>query len=321
MRVTNRASRVPIHGALVALLVAMILAACGGSAAGPLLSDVGGPVDGASGRDAEQPAAGEGQGAAATAGPGDPGDGLGARDDARIIRTGSMELEVDNVQAAVRVARDVIRGLGGYIGASQTYNQNDEPYAEITYRIPVDRWEDALDALRSLTGISTKVIAERTEAVDVTGQVADLAARIRNLKSSETALLAIAEQATRISDILDVQARLTEVRGQIEQLEAQQLSLADRTTYATLAVTYQVPAVAAIEIAAKGWDPVAIFDEASASLVGMLQALAGAGIWFVIVWVPGILVLALVVASVIWLLRRSGMLERATRPAPPLASD
>ena len=46
--------------------------------------------------------------------------------------------------------------------------------ATITYRIPVDRWEDALDLLRGLSGETTKVVNEQTQAVEVTGAVIDL---------------------------------------------------------------------------------------------------------------------------------------------------
>ena len=72
-------------------------------------------------------------------------------------------------------ARDAIVGLGGYVGASNTSNGDDRPTAEITYRIPAGRWEEALDALRSLNGLTTKVVTEQTQAVEVTGQVVDLA--------------------------------------------------------------------------------------------------------------------------------------------------
>ncbi len=307
---------------VIFLLVALALAACAGSSAqlapvGEAVGDTGGESYGRG--EGEVPA---GQPAAplpaATDGGGEqPGDGVGARDDAKIIRTGTMELEVSDVPAAVRAARGAILGMGGYIGASRTYNQGDEPFAEITYRIPVSRWEDALDALRSLTGVSTKVIAEQTEAVDVTGQVADLDARIRNLRASETALVAIAEQATRISDVLEVQARITEVRGQIEQLEAQQADLADRTSYATLAVTFRLPTVAAIEIQAEAWDPARIFDEATASLVGILQTLAGAGIWLAIVWLPILVVVGVLAAVFVRFLRRLGVFDRPMRTVPP----
>ena len=317
MRTIRRADRaVPI--VLVLLLASIAIAACGGSSAGAATAGpAGAPADNGggtaqegSGQEAPQPGA--------SAGADQPE--LGAVDDARIIRTGTMDLEVGDVPGAVREARDAIRRMGGYVGASQTSNVDDQPYAQVTYRIPVDRWEDALDALRGVNGESTKVVSEQTQSVDVTSQVVDLDARIRNLQASETALVEIAEQATRTQDILDIQAQITSIRGQIEQLEAQQKQLADQTSYATLTVTYQLPAVAAIEVQAEGWDAGRIFDEATATLVGVLQALAGAGIWMLVVWVPILVMFAVAAGIVAFLLRRSGLLDRAVRPSPPASA-
>ena len=314
---------------LAFLLIALLIAACGsgssaGASAAPAVQpdDQGAPA--AAG--ASAPARGEdtgngngngnGQAPAPSGGTNNP-DGVGAALDAKIIRTGTMDLEVTDLNKAVSTARNAILGMGGYVGASATSNIDDQPYAEITYRIPVDRWEDALDTLRGLNGLTNKVVAEQTQAVDVTGQVVDLDARIRNLQASETSLQTIASSATRITDLLEIQAQITQVRGQIEQLEAQRNDLGDRTAYGTMTARFQLPAVAVIEVQAEGWDAGAIFAEASASLLGLMQTLAGAGIWLVIVWVPVILIVALVVGLFAWLLRRFGVIERPLRPAPP----
>lgn len=244
---------------------------------------------------------------------------VGARDDAKIIRTGTLELEVTDVPKALRAARDAIVDLGGYVGASNTSNLQDHPIAEITYRIPVDRWEEALDALKGLNGLTSKVVAERTQAVEVTGQVIDLQARIRNLQASETALQAIAARATKISDVLEVEARLSDVRGQIEQLTAQLKDLNDRAGYATLTVAFSVPVVA-VAAASDEWEPATTVDEAAASLISILQGVATAGIWFLIVWLPILLVLGVIGLVGFRLARRAGVGQRGgpSLPPPPL---
>ena len=243
----------------------------------------------------------------APAGENPPDDGVGAPiDDARIVRTGTIELQVKDVPTALATARDGIRAMGGYIGASNTYNQDDQPVASITYRVPVDRWEDALDLLRGLNGQTTKVVAEQTQAVEVTGAVVDLEARIKNLQASEAALQDIAAKAVRVTDVLEVQNQLTQVRGEIESLTAQLKDLEDRADYATLSATFQVPIVA-VEVAQQDWDPKAVVDEASASLIEVLQALTSAGIWFVIVWLPILLVLGAIALIVTWIVRRMGI--------------
>jgi hypothetical protein len=312
--------------------VALIVVACSGGASALRegQSAVGGATEGGTGFSgaAVAPAASAAPAAMPDSPSGDTSSNvgpLGARDDAKIIRTGSIDLEVSDVPKALRTARDGIVALGGYVGASNTSNDADRPSAEITYRIPADRWEDALDLLRGLNGLTTKVVTEHTEAVEVTGQVIDLQARIRNLQASEAALQGIAERATKISDVLEVQAQLTNVRGQIEELTAQLKDLNDRADYATLTARFSVPVVATT-VAAKGWEPGAVVDEAAASMISILQSLANAGIWFLIVWLPILLVLGLLVAVGAWVfrrvaLRRTGaILSPPTTPTEPIAS-
>ncbi len=303
-----------IRSFLPLIVIALLLAACGGSAS-TILSTVGGPVDNGSGGartglTQAEPAA---KPAPVT---GTAGGSLAVVDDAKIIRTGTMSLEVSDMASALRAARDGIVGLGGYVGASTTSNEADRPSAEITYRIPGEKWEQALDILRGLNGLTTKVVTEHTEAVEVTGQVIDLEANIANLRASETALQGIAEKATKISDVLEVQAQLTATRGQIEQLTAQLKDLNDRSAFASLAVQFNVPIVA-VEAAAKGWEPATVVDEAAARMVSVLQSVATAGIWFVIVWLPILLVFGALTLVGVWIARRVGVGRRAPGDVPP----
>jgi uncharacterized protein DUF4349 len=292
-------------GAFLVITIA-VLVACG-SAGSAALSPVGDENVGGlfSGGGAAQPAAS----AAPSAGPAEAPNVGNLVDDAKIVRTGSIDLQVKDVATAVGAARDGIRAMGGYIGASQTSTLDDRPVATITYRVPVDRWEDALDLLRGLSGQTTKVLNERTEAIEVTGAVVDLEARIRNLRASEAALQAIASKAARVSDVLEVQGQLTNVRGEIEQLSAQLKDLTDRAAYATLTASFATPVVA-VQVAAKGWEPARVVDEATASLVDIFQALTTAGIWFAIVWVPILIGLAVIALAVGLILRRTGVIGR-----------
>jgi len=302
-----------IRSFLYLIAIAVLIAACGGStaASAPAAQAAGetggkglsGGADGAPPANPE-PASGVGGGRVA------------AVDDAKIIRTGTMSIEVKDVGAALRTARDAIVGLGGYVGASTTSNDGEQPSAQITYRIPAAKWETALDLLRGLNGLTTKVVTEHTEAVEVTSQVIDLQARIANLRASETAFQGIAAKATKISDVLEVQGQLTQTRGEIERLTAQLKDLNDRAGYASLTVQYNVP-ILAVEVAQKGWDPASVIDEASASMVSVLQGLATAGIWFAIVWLPILLIMGLVLVSVVAIARRLGYGRRTTGGLPP----
>ena len=299
---TNQSDRSRISLLAMIAIVVLVLAACAGSASQVLSSGRRARSTGTACSPGRPP---HPRNRTAATPPLTGGD-TAVIDDARIIRTGTIELDVLDVTAAVGIARDGIRAMGGYVGASQTSNQDDQPIASITYRIPAERWEDALDLLRGLNGQTTKVVTERTESVEVTGQVIDLEARIANLQASETALQEIAAGAIRISDVLEVQAQLTAVRGQIEQLTAQLNDLEDRAAFATLTAVFRVPIVA-VTAATEAWDPRSIVDEASASLIEVVQGLATAGIWFAIVWLPILAVLGLIIGLVAYIVRRAGI--------------
>jgi len=296
-------------------VLAAVLAACGGSAAAPILSTVGSSVGG----DGETQAAASEAPAFAPEEPGGqlPDDGYGTppsapRDDLKIVYTGSLELVVDDLGASLAKAKTAVLAAGGYIGASQESNDGDRSVATLTYRIPAVRWDDTVAALR---GLATKVVGEQTQATEVGGQLVDLEARLRNLRASEEVLVEIAKGTGKVSDLLEVQQRISEVRGQIEQLDGQRLQLEDQVALGTLVVTFGTQVVQ-VQEAAEGWDPRTDVDGATATLISAGQALVSAAIWLAIVWLPVILVLVVLVLIGRWLFRR---FAPAPKPAGPVA--
>ena len=298
--------------------VIVVLAACGGTSAG--LGPGGGATSGggAAGRPAggTQPGGGTvvggdgaepGGAAASPAASGAPG-GEQQRDGALVVKTGTLELEVDDLDAVGVRARTIVVGAGGYISGSDEARNEDRQVASITYRIPAERWNEVLARLR---GLAKNVVAERTNAVEVTGQVVDLAARIRNLRTTESAVQGIMARAEKIEDVLEVHARLTDIRGQIEQLTAQKQHLEDEAAYGTLTVTYSVPVptVAVTEVK-EGWDPAREFDRAAAQTIALGQGLVTLAIWLGVVVVPLLTVLG-VFSAIAYLVAR-----RVRRLAP-----
>jgi len=304
-----RSSRSTVRSIGGLFLAVALFAACGAASS---LSPVGGAAGGS--------ASGPYPGASAAPAPADgqPGSGNGSnaapKDDAKIVRTGSLSVQVKDLDVALTAGGDAIRAAGGYIGASRQTNDGDNSVASVTYRIPSDRWDASLTALRGLG----KVLGEQTDAIEVTGQLVDLQARIANLRASEQALQGIAAKATKISDVLEVESRLTDVRGQIEQLDGQRAYLADQAGLGTLTVTYGLQVVAVTQ-ASKGWNAGDEIDRASATLVDILQSIARAGIWLGIVWLPILVTLGILAAIAAFVLRRLGFLRRTASPAPPAA--
>ncbi len=309
MSTTNRRPmRRPSTSAVVVLLVLLgiVLAACSSAAAPAGFTPVGENLKGAA--------------------PGDPGylpvpgavgavtDGKGGTGqvaslaDRRIIKTGEITVEVPNVAAALARVRTLALQLGGYVGGSQAGTLDES--ATLTLRIPADKFDDAIARLHGFDGT---VLSEATREDDVTSSIVDLEARLKNLEASETQYRTLLEKAVKIEDILSVQVRLDDVRGQIEQLQAQHKELAGLADLATLTVSL-VPG--AVEQATNKWDPGKTVTDAFAALVDATQGLANGAIWFAIVWLPVLILLAIVV----WLLSRlmPGLRRRIVKPLPPV---
>jgi hypothetical protein len=189
--------------------------------------------------------------AAATAGPADqsgaspaggaaaPNSGVVQPED-QIIKTGSISIQVGDLDESIAQATDQIHALGGWLAGSDRTVTTASDLASVTYRLPVNEFENALAVMRKL---GAKVLSEHTESTVVGGQIVDLQARIANLRASEKAIQAIMSKANTIGDVLTVQQRLADVQGQIEELSGQLAGLSDQAAYSTLTVIFQVPIV------------------------------------------------------------------------------
>jgi hypothetical protein len=285
------------------LAVVSLLAAC--ASAGSARA----PAGASSGAGGEQPAAeepgGDGDFAGGEAIGGVPLADLAER---KIVRTGEVTLEVPAVGSAVGELRAMALALGGYVSGSRTGGEDEA--ATVTLRIPADRFDDALDRLHAMDG---EVRVEATRDEDVTSAVVDLEARIRNLQASEAQYRLLVRRAEKIDDVLAVQSRLDQVRGEIEQLTAQLTQLNGLAALSTLTVTL-VPVSTPVEDAAEAWDPGSTFGNAVAALVSAGQGLADVAIWFLIVGLP----ILVIVAIVVWLAMR--FRPAAGRLAPPAPS-
>jgi hypothetical protein len=289
-----------------------ILAACGsaGSATSAPAEAPGAAIPAASAGSAFS-----GDGTSADGKSGNPANLYAPGQDPLIIKTGTLALQVTGIDSALASATRQVDALGGYVSGSDRSGDGESAQATITFRIPAAKWDDALTGLR---GLATKVLAEQSKTDDVTGQVADLGARIKNLQATEQALQAIMSRATEIKDVLAVQDELTTVRGQIEELQTQQSGLQEQAAYSTLTMTLSLKPDP-VQTSQQQFDPKSQVDQASASLVGVLQALATAGIWFAIVWLPILLALGILAWVAFAVVRRIRRMAPPPAPVEPAA--
>jgi len=155
----------------------------------------------------------------------------------RVVKTGELDLQV--AKGRVSPTLDRVAAIAtlerGYVSDSRTAEGGFDPSGEVTLRIPVQNFEDAIARARHITG--AKVLALQTTGQDVTSRYVDLQARIKALKQTRATFLQLLSRATTIGETLAVQQQVTDVQTQIEQLQGQLSVLANRSALSTLTVT------------------------------------------------------------------------------------
>jgi hypothetical protein len=149
-----------------------------------------------------------------------------------IARTVSLSIIAKDFDSS-RAALDAI--LARHNGYAADLNvatpQGAARSLQASLRIPAPQLAAALIELKSLG----RVELENQNGEEVTQQHADLVARLKNSRETEQRLQAILTQRTgKISDVLEVEQEIARVRGEIEQMEAEQKNLEHRVDFATI---------------------------------------------------------------------------------------
>ncbi len=208
----------------------------------------------------------------------------------KIIKTGYITLEVEDVVEAMDKVAEVAGELDGYVVSSNKYEQKRGISGSVAIRVPTDTFDEAFERLREL---AINVPQESTQATDVTEEYVDLEARLRNLEATEAQYLALLEKAEKVEEMLKVQQALSDVRGQIEQIEGRMKYLERTSDMALIEVTLNET-----KGLAEPWSASSAVKSAVRGLTTFGRGLATALIWlgiFCWVWIPPL---------VIWLRRR-----------------
>ena len=170
--------------------------------------------------------------------------------DRKIVRTGALELTVKSPADAAEQIRRMAESMGGYLETAQIAGTREIPTADVTIRVPAAHFEDAKAQIRKL---ATRVDSEKTDARDMTRQYVDMEARLRNLRAEEAQYLTIMKGAFKISDLLEVEQNLSEVRGQIEQQHAEFQTLSKQVE--TVAIVISLRTLADTQVFGLNWRP------------------------------------------------------------------
>ena len=149
------------------------------------------------------------------------------RRESLLIYNAPLVLAVFQVDASLGKIEELARSMGGYLAARHD--------ASITVRIPRARFQELLAGVVKLGD----VLHRNVEAIDVSDQVVDLEARLKNARAVRDRLAQLLQGATATKDALEIEKELARVMGEIEAMEGKLKLYADKIAYSTVTVSFE----------------------------------------------------------------------------------
>lgn len=177
---------------------------------------------------------------------GDTGDVSGGDiSNRKLVKNATLDVETKNFDEFQNTFENTLQTLEGYTDSKRiSGGGNSLRRATIVARIPADKLEDFISAIRN----AANVTEEATSVKDVTSAYIDIDSRLKALRVEETTLLSLLEEANNLGDTLSINSRLSEVRAQIENYEAQMRVLESSVEYSTVKLeVYEVEKITPTE--------------------------------------------------------------------------
>ena len=234
------------------------------------------------------------------------------------VITMNIDTETEDLDGALDSLNRQIRELNGYVQEQNirngsTYSSSRYRSASLTVRIPAEQ----LDIFTSSLTEFTNVVSSSRSAEDITLSYVDTETRITALETERDRLLELMEQAETMSDLLEIESRLTDVNYELERYGSRLRTMDNQVSYATIYLSVR-------EV--KEYTPVAeqtLWEKISSGFLDSLKGL-GNGIVNFFAWIVIKLPYLVVYGLILWglgILIRRWRRRRTARKAAKKANN
>ena len=230
------------------------------------------------------------------------------------IVTVNLTAETDDLDALRSALDEKIAALNGYVEDQSVYNgsiyDSGRRYrsANLTVRIPAD----SIDAFLQDVGGLANIVRQNKSIEDVTLSYVATESRLKALETEEARLLELLSQAETMTDLLEIEARLSEVRSELENYASQKRLYDNQIDYATIYIAIEEVQEYTPTEEPSLWER--IRDGFKDNLEGVGEGLLDVLVWF-IVSIPTLVVLAVVVLILVLIVRHIRRRRKAKKAA------
>ncbi|MFB8239056.1 DUF4349 domain-containing protein [Kitasatospora purpeofusca] len=238
-------------------------------------------------------------------------------DSRQIAYSAQLTVRTAQVDVVLAKARDLAVAAGGYV-ASETGTSGGDggpQSGQITVKVPSGAFQPTLDQLAGLG----EVLSRRSQAEDLTQQVADVNSRMQSQQASVDRVRALMAQAKTLAEIVSLESELSRREADLESLQKQVKELSARTSLSTVTLDVRQKAGPVQEVPDAPEDK-GFWASVGSALGGGWHLLAAIvrGVCVTVAAVLPFLLVAAPVAAVVWVVRR----RRKPVPAPaPVAEE
>ena len=153
----------------------------------------------------------------------------------KLIKTVRMDVETEDLLELLPKLGSKIDRLGGYVENQELYNGSSysshrHRSANLTIRVPAESLNSFVEDVKGVSNVVT--YNESTE--NVTLQYVSTESRMKALEVEQERLLELLAKAENMTDLLEIEARLTDVRYELENVTSQLRVLSNQVDYATI---------------------------------------------------------------------------------------
>ena len=286
---------------LLSLLLVLSLAACGASSKATQAAPMAAKADYAMVEEAAMEAPAAMNTGNSLKGAGETGS-TALPENRKWVITVNMDAETEDLDGLMAGLDAEITALDGYVEDQEIYNGSSyssrrHRNANLTIRIPADR----VDAFTEAVSGIANVVSTNVSRDDITLQYVDTESRVTALKTEETRLLELLAQAETMADLLEIEARLSDVRYELESYSSRLRVYDNQVDYATIYLfiseVQEYTPVAEKTV----WER--IRDGFKSSIEGVTDGFVDFFVW-IIANSPYLLVWAVVIAIAIFVLKK-----------------
>lgn len=151
-------------------------------------------------------------------------------DEENIARSLQLELEVQKLKPALQDVQSWVQTSGGFV-QSQSYVSDTQ--ARIVCSIPTAHRDGFTTQIKTLGSLKDEAL----QAEDLSNEMTNLDAELKNLYKLRNRLKALVERADKVEDILAIERELNRVQARIDYLEKTERQQQKRVQYTSYVVT------------------------------------------------------------------------------------